>query len=69
MAPAKTPRAIVDRISKDVARVLEMPDVKERMQAIAFEIAPSTPEEYDRIVRGQIETFTRVAKTVGLVPK
>ena len=69
LAPARTPRPIVNQISKDVARVLEMPDVKERMQAISFDIAPTTPEEYDRIIRNQIEVFTQVAKAAGLIAK
>jgi tripartite-type tricarboxylate transporter receptor subunit TctC len=69
MAPGRTPDAIVRKISRDVARVLEMPDVKERMYAISFDPAPSTPEEYDKIVRNQIAMFTKIAKEVGLVPK
>ena len=69
MAPAKTPTAIVQKISKDVARVAEMPDVKERMAAISFDIAPTTPEEYDKAVRRQIEIFGQVAKAAGLIAK
>jgi tripartite-type tricarboxylate transporter receptor subunit TctC len=69
MAPARTPRPIVHQISKDVARVLDMPDVKERMQGISFDVAPTTPEEYDQIVRKQLEIFNKVAKAAGLIPK
>ncbi|HEV7799864.1 MAG TPA: tripartite tricarboxylate transporter substrate binding protein [Burkholderiales bacterium] len=69
VAPARTPRPILNQISNDVARVLELPEVKERMQAIAFEPAPTAPEEYDRIIRNQMEIFTRVAKAAGLIPK
>jgi tripartite-type tricarboxylate transporter receptor subunit TctC len=69
MAPARTPDAVVRKISQDVARVLDMPDVKERMYAISFDPSPSTPEEYDRIVRKQIEIFTKIAKEAGLVPR
>ena len=69
MAPAKTPTAIVQKISQDVARVAEMPDVKERMHAISFDSRSTTPEEYDKIVRKQIEIFTSVAKAVGLISK
>jgi tripartite-type tricarboxylate transporter receptor subunit TctC len=69
MAPGRTPTAIVRQISKDVARVLELPDVKERMYAISFDPAPTTPEEYDQIIRQQLEMFGRVAKAVGLIPK
>ncbi|MDB5903917.1 MAG: hypothetical protein JWM26_2795, partial [Betaproteobacteria bacterium] len=42
-------------------------DVRERMQAIAFEPAPTTPEEYDRIIRNQMEIFAKVAKAAGLI--
>jgi tripartite-type tricarboxylate transporter receptor subunit TctC len=69
MAPARTPDAIVRKVSRDVARVLEMPDVKERMYAISFDPSPTSPEDYDKIVRRQIEIFTTVAKAVGLIPK
>ena len=69
MAPAQTPTPVVHKIAKDVARVLEMPDVKERLAAISFDPSPTTPEEYDRQVRRQIEVFTTVAKALGLIPK
>ena len=51
LAPAKTPRAVLHKIAKDVARVLELPDVKKQMDAMAFVPAPTTPEEYDRSSR------------------
>src|SRR5688572_8284030 len=67
MTPAKTPTPIVRQIAKDVARALELPDVKERMYAMSFDPAPTTPEEYEREIRRQIEVFTKVAKAVGLI--
>ena len=36
---------------------------------ITFEIAPTSPEEFDRIIRNQIEIFTKVAKSAGLIAK
>jgi tripartite-type tricarboxylate transporter receptor subunit TctC len=69
LAPAGTPRAILNQISKDVARVLEFPEVKERLNAMGFVPAPSTPEEFDRAVRADIATFTRVAKLAGMIAK
>jgi tripartite-type tricarboxylate transporter receptor subunit TctC len=66
MVPAKTPRAIVNRINRDVARVLEMPDVKKQMEAIDFVPAPTTPEEFDQILRGMLVTFEEVARAAGL---
>ena len=69
MAPSRTPDAVVHKIARDVARVVDMPDVKERMYAISFDPAPTTPEEYDKIVRRQLEIFTSIAKTAGLISK
>jgi len=66
MVPAKTPRNIVNKISKDVARVLDMPDVKKQMEAIDFIPAPTTPEEFDKILRGMLVTFDEVARAAGL---
>ncbi len=66
MVPAKTPRSIVNKISRDVARVLDMPDVKKQMEAIDFIPAPTTPEEFDKILRGMLVTFDEVARAAGL---
>jgi tripartite-type tricarboxylate transporter receptor subunit TctC len=66
IAPAGTPRAIVNQISRDVARALELPDVKERMDAIGFERAPMTPEEHDRLLRRLLDSISKVVVTVGM---
>jgi len=68
LAPAKTPRSILHQISRDVARVLELPEVRQQMQAMSFEPAPTTPEEYDRILRNLIAIFSKVVKAAGLRP-
>jgi tripartite-type tricarboxylate transporter receptor subunit TctC len=69
LAPAGTPRPILNQISRDVGRVLLMPEVKDRLQAMGFEPVPTTPEEFDKIVRADIATFTKVGKQVGLIAK
>jgi len=42
--------------------------VKKRLQALGFHFDPTTPEEHERILRAQIETFTNVAKLGGSRP-
>ena len=69
LAPAGTPRAIRAKIGQDVARVLEMPDVKQRLANVDFVAAPTTPEEHERVVRADIATFSGVVKLAGLRPK
>jgi tripartite-type tricarboxylate transporter receptor subunit TctC len=66
LAPAGTPRPILRKISKEVARVLELPDVKERMQAVGFLPSPCTPEEHDRFLRAQIGIFSGIVRLAGL---
>lgn len=66
LVPAKTPRPIVNKISKDVARVLDMPDIKKQMAAIDFTPAPTTPEEFDKLLREMLVTFDEVARAAGL---
>ena len=69
LAPAGTPRPILVQISKDVARVLDLPDMKERLQGMGYFPAPSTPEDFDAILRAQIETLSKVVRDAGLRPK
>ncbi len=69
LAPAGTPRPILVQISKDVAHVLDLPEVKERLQGMGYVPAPTTPEEFDNILRAQIETLSKVVRDVGLRPK
>ena len=69
LAPAGTPQPIRERISKEVARIFALPEVRERLEAIAYHPAPTTPAEHDRILRDQIKTFSEVATRVGLKKK
>lgn len=69
LAPANTPRAIVNQISREIERVLDLSDVREQMHGMGFIPAPSKPEEYEKIVRVQIETLSKLAGEAGLRPK
>jgi tripartite-type tricarboxylate transporter receptor subunit TctC len=59
----------VNQLNKEIARVFDLPDVKERTQAIAYVTDTSTPEEYSKIVRGQIDTLRKLVVDAGLKPK
>jgi tripartite-type tricarboxylate transporter receptor subunit TctC len=69
LAPAGTPRPVLNQISKEVRHILELPDVKQRFANIDFIAAPTTPEEHERIVRADIQTFSGVVTLAGLRPK
>jgi len=69
LAPGRTPRAIVLAINREVTRVLDLPDVRERLQSVDFNVVTSTPDEFTRSLHADIEVFSRVAKAAGLVAK
>jgi tripartite-type tricarboxylate transporter receptor subunit TctC len=65
-APARTPPAIVARLQKEVARVVHVPDVKERFAAMGLVSVGSTEEELARVVARDIEKYTAVAKAANI---
>jgi tripartite-type tricarboxylate transporter receptor subunit TctC len=66
LAPAGVARPILQKIGAEVGRILELPEVKERLQSIGYLPAPSTPDEYGALLRTQIQTLAKVTKEVGL---
>ena len=67
LAPAATPRPILNQLNREVARALALPDVKERLQSYDFNVTPSTPEEIDKQLRTDIAAFRKVGIAAGLV--
>lgn len=69
LAPAGTPRAVLNRLSGEFARILALPEIREKMAAIGYQAEASTPEETDKIIRAQLDVFARVVREAGLLPK
>ncbi len=69
LAPAGTPRTVLQHLSKEVARIVNLPEVRERLQAISFHVAPTTPDETNRMLRADIATFSKLVVDVGLRSK
>jgi tripartite-type tricarboxylate transporter receptor subunit TctC len=64
-APARTPAGVIKQISAEVVRILAMPDVRARFQAIATTPRGEPPEVLDRLLRTEIETRKRIFKDAG----
>ena len=60
--PAKTSRAIIQKINSDIAKVLDMRDVKERMFAAGFEPAQASVEEFGAFVKMESRRYAKVIK-------
>lgn len=66
LVPARTPMPIRHRISQEVERVLTLPDIKQRLDAVSFNVAYSTPEQHEKNLRNDVAVFTKVVKEAGL---
>jgi tripartite-type tricarboxylate transporter receptor subunit TctC len=62
LAPAKTPRAIIDRLHDEIVKVIRAPDVEASILAQAIEPIGNTPEEFGRIIRTDVERWAKILK-------
>lgn len=69
LAPAKTPRAIVDKLNREITRILLLPDIEQRLTALGAEPAPTTPAEFDKLIAEQINLTIRLARQAGISPE
>jgi tripartite-type tricarboxylate transporter receptor subunit TctC len=65
LAPARTPRAVVEVVHRDLVHVLGLPDIRERLTGAGIEIVGSTPQELARHIRDEIPKWARVIKQSG----
>ncbi len=65
-APAGTPRALVERLQQQIAAILRLPDVRERMAALGIEPVGSTPAQLAAVLRSDVEKWTAVAKSANV---
>ena len=66
VAPARTPRAIINALSREVGRILRLPDVTERIASQGATPRPTTPEEFERFVRSEIDKWKKVARVANV---
>jgi tripartite-type tricarboxylate transporter receptor subunit TctC len=62
VVPRATPREIVRRLNGDFRKLLQMADVKEKLAELGLEPVGNSPEEFDAMIRSEIERWTAVAK-------
>jgi tripartite-type tricarboxylate transporter receptor subunit TctC len=68
-APVKTPREIVARLNDATVRALRSPDIRERMNQIGFDVVASTPEEFGKFMKEEVDRWTRVVERGGIKPE
>ena len=66
LAPAGTPRPIIMMLNKEVANIMNMPDMKERMAAQVGVVSTSTPEQFAHMLKTDFEKWLAVIKSNGI---
>jgi tripartite-type tricarboxylate transporter receptor subunit TctC len=69
LAPAGTPRAIVDRLHRETVRALKEREVRDRLVADGSDPVGSTPEEFAAYLRSETVKWAKVVKDVGIKPE
>ncbi|RYY66808.1 MAG: tripartite tricarboxylate transporter substrate binding protein, partial [Comamonadaceae bacterium] len=65
VVPAATPRDVVHKISADMNKALQTPEVRQRMADIGLTPIGNTPEQFDAFIRAEIPKWAQVVKTSG----
>ncbi|HYH42142.1 MAG TPA: tripartite tricarboxylate transporter substrate binding protein [Burkholderiales bacterium] len=69
LAPAGTPRPIIDRLNSELHKALASPDLIERLAGAGVEPLTNTPEQFSDFLRSEIARFAGVVKKAGLTPE
>lgn len=68
-APAKTPRAIINKLNREFTRALTLPEIANRMRDLGAEPAPTTPAELDKFIVRELATIAKLAQLAGIKPQ
>ena len=66
IAPAGTPRSIVDKLHDETVKVLSQPDVRGKLEGLGLQLVGNTPEQFTEIVRTELPMWGKVLKDAGI---
>jgi tripartite-type tricarboxylate transporter receptor subunit TctC len=69
LVPAKTPKPIVAKLSKELMRIIRQPDVHERFSSVGLDAVGSTPEELAALIKKEVVMYSKLVKQIGLQPQ
>lgn len=69
LAPAGTPRPVIDRLHQAITRASNTPELKEKFASMAMEPVNSTPEEFSKVIREETASWAKVIQAAGMKPK
>lgn len=69
VAPAGTPKEIINKLSAEILKIQQMPDVKERLNTMGAEPIDFTPEQMDAYIKAEMAKWAKVIKEAGIQPE
>jgi len=66
LAPAGTPRSVIDRLYGEIVKVLRDPQAAERLTSQGIELIPSTPDEFQALMKSHLAKWARVVREAGI---
>jgi tripartite-type tricarboxylate transporter receptor subunit TctC len=66
LAPAATPRGTVERLNREVVRIIQLPDVRDRLSAEAFDIPLDTPDQFAAYIKADVVKWAKVVRETGI---
>jgi len=66
VAPPGTPRAVVDRLNAEVAKVLKTPEMKEKMTGLGTDVVANSPEQFAQYLREETAKWSKIVKDAGI---
>jgi tripartite-type tricarboxylate transporter receptor subunit TctC len=67
LAPAGTPRPVIDRLNQEIGRIMQA--LKPQLAANGMEVITGTPEEFAALIKSETEKWAKVVKTMGIKPR
>jgi len=69
LAPAGTPKDIVTKLNVAINDALKLADVRTRLTGAGIEIQSGTPEQFDQVIKSEVDKWGRITKEAGIVPE
>jgi len=66
LVPVGTPRGVIDRLHREIVRIVALPDVRERLSSLGFEPIASTPEELSDRIRWEIDKWAKIIRAANI---
>jgi tripartite-type tricarboxylate transporter receptor subunit TctC len=66
LAPAGTPKAILDKLSREIGRHLSVPEFRDRMASLGADPSPGTPEAFGAFIKAEADKWHKVIRAIGL---